>query len=62
MEAKFNELTRVQIPAMIHLTKLGYKYYGKVCKNQIKLDPKSNILVNVFEKQLKKWIQILMTV
>ncbi|WP_427902351.1 type I restriction endonuclease subunit R [Mycoplasmopsis bovis] len=54
MEAKFNELTRVQIPAMIHLTKLGYKYYGKVCKNQIKLDPKSNILVNVFEKQLKK--------
>ena len=28
--SKFNEATRVQMPAMVHLTRLGYKYFGKI--------------------------------
>ena len=27
---KFNEATRVQMPAMVHLTRLGYKYWGRI--------------------------------
>lgn len=27
---KFNEATRVQMPAMVHLTLLGYSYFGKI--------------------------------
>ena len=27
---KFNEATRVQMPAMVHLTRLGYSYFGKI--------------------------------
>ena len=26
----FNEATRVQMPAMVHLTRLGYSYFGKI--------------------------------
>lgn len=26
---KFNEATRVQMPAMVHLTRFGYTYFGK---------------------------------
>ena len=26
----FNEATRVQMPAMVHLTRLGYTYFGKI--------------------------------
>lgn len=26
----FNEATRVQMPALVHLTRLGYKYFGKI--------------------------------
>ena len=26
----FNEATRVQMPALVHLTKLGYTYFGKI--------------------------------
>lgn len=28
--SKFNEATRVQMPAMVHLTRLGYSYFGKI--------------------------------
>ena len=37
----FSELTRVQMPAIMHLTKLGYKYFGKITKE------KENIQINV---------------
>ena len=30
MSGNFNELTRVQMPALVHLTRLGYEYYGKI--------------------------------
>lgn len=32
---KFNELTRVQMPAMVHLEKLGYKYFGKISESYL---------------------------
>lgn len=52
----FNELTRVQMPAMIHLTKLGYRYFGKIVKEQqnIEYDPDTNILINVFKESFKR--------
>ena len=51
----FSELTRVQMPAMVHLTKLGYKYYGKMTKSleNIEYDPDTNILIKVFKKKIK---------
>ena len=53
---KFNELTRVQMPAMMHLTKLGYEYIGKITKEQANIlyDPDTNILIDVFKNQFKK--------
>lgn len=29
----FNEATRVQMPAMVHLTRLGYTYFGKITED-----------------------------
>ena len=53
---KFNELTRVQMPAMMHLSKLGYKYVGKITKENsvINYDHDTNILIDIFKKQFKK--------
>ncbi len=52
----FNEATRVQMPALVHLTRLGYEYYGKILENDanIKYDPDTNILLDVFRTQFKK--------
>ena len=27
---QFSEATRVQMPAMVHLTRIGYTYFGKL--------------------------------
>ena len=53
MKNYFSELTRVQMPAMVHLTRLGYKYYGKITKDManIKYDPDTNILIEEFKKK-----------
>ncbi|WFQ92511.1 type I restriction endonuclease [Mycoplasma feriruminatoris] len=53
---QFNEKTRVQVPAMVHLLRLGYQYYGKISKTgQNKIyDPTTNILIDVFRQQYKK--------
>ena len=53
---KFNEATRVQIPALVHLTKLGYSYLGKITEDMAQnvYDPETNILTKVFEQQFKK--------
>lgn len=32
---KFNEATRVQMPAMVHLTRLGYSYFGKISEDML---------------------------
>ncbi|MBU4690926.1 type I restriction endonuclease subunit R [Mycoplasma zalophi] len=55
-KSKFNENTRVQIPALVHLTRLGYKYFGKISESDANIlyDPDTNILIEIFEKQFKK--------
>lgn len=56
MSDKFNEATRVQMPAMVHLTRLGYTYFGKISEEMAGTvyDPDTNILINVFIEQFKK--------
>lgn len=53
---QFSEATRVQMPAMIHLTRIGYTYFGKLSedKNGSVYDGDTNILLSVFEQQFKK--------
>ncbi len=53
---QFSEATRVQIPAMVHLTRLGYIYFGKIQEEQkgTVYDGDTNILLTVFEQQFKK--------
>lgn len=49
-------MTRVQLPAMIHLTRLGYTYFGKISEDSAGTvyDPDTNILLDVFKKQFKR--------
>lgn len=66
---QFSEATRVQMPAMVHLTRIGYTYFGKLSeeKNGTVYDGDTNILLSVFEQQFKKlnhehegeWMQVL---
>ena len=53
--SKFNEATRVQMPAMVHLTRLGYSYFGKINEDMADnvYDPDTNILINVFKQQFE---------
>ena len=53
---QFSEATRVQVPAMVHLTRIGYKYFGKLSEDMrgIVYDGDTNILLQVFENQFKK--------
>jgi type I restriction enzyme R subunit len=52
----FNEATRVQMPALVHLTRIGYEYFGKITDDMsgIVFDPDTNILTQVFKKQFEK--------
>ena len=52
---QFSEATRVQMPAMVHLTLIGYTYFGKLSedKNGTVYDGDTNILLQVFERQFK---------
>ena len=52
----FNEATRVQMPAMVHLTRLGYAYFGKITEDMAGTvyDPDTNILINVFKEQFAR--------
>ena len=52
----FNEMTRVQMPALVHLTRLGYTYYGRIFDDMADkvYDPDTNILKDVFISQFKK--------
>mgnify|MGYP001016894369 CR=1 FL=1 len=47
----FNEDTRVKIPAILHLTKLGYKY---ISLKESKWDPDTNIFTEIFSESLKR--------
>lgn len=53
MGSQHNENTRVQIPALIHLTRLGYKYFS--LKDEIFIfDSETNIIKNIFKTQFLK--------
>ncbi len=47
----FNENTRVKIPALIHLERLGYKYLS--LKTQ-KWDPETNIFTEILDESLRR--------
>ena len=51
----FNETARVQMPALIHLTRLGYTYYGRIFEDMANkvYDPDTNILRDIFITQFK---------
>lgn len=52
----YNEATRVQMPALVHLTRLGYSYIGKINEEQANIvyQPETNILIDEFKKQFIK--------
>ena len=56
MPTGFNEATRVQMPALVHLQRLGYTYVGKITEDQagVVYDPDTNILIKVFKEQFCK--------
>lgn len=56
MSENYNEKERVQVPALVHLTRIGYTYYGKISNSDAgkKYDPDTNILINVFKAQFAK--------
>jgi type I restriction enzyme R subunit len=51
-----NEATRVQMPALVHLTRLGYSYIGRISEEQANIvyQPETNILIEEFKKQFIK--------
>ena len=54
--SQWNEATRVQMPALVHLTRIGYTYFGKITEDMAGsvYDPDTNILVKVFKEQFAK--------
>lgn len=52
MSSRFTENTRVQVPAAIHLCRLGYTYLDVI--NEDDYDPSTNILINVFRDALSR--------
>lgn len=56
MSSTFNEATRVQMPAIVHLTRLGYSYFGKISeeKKGVVYDGDTNILIQVFKTQFER--------
>ena len=49
---KFNEDSRVKIPALLHLTRLGYTYLSR--KEHFKRNEESNIFPELFSAALSK--------
>ena len=60
MSRTFNEATRVQMPAMVHLCRLGYQFYGKMhlSSGGDKYDGQTNILLDIFRKQFGEQTRI----
>ncbi|GAA9196254.1 type I restriction endonuclease subunit R [Helicobacter pylori] len=48
----YNEITRVQVPALMHLAKLGYNFIPQ--KNKPNLDMATNILIDSFTQAFKR--------
>lgn len=57
MSDKFGcENSRVQLPAVLHLVRLGYTYIPRITIKQAGtfFDPKTNILTEIFKKKVCK--------
>lgn len=52
MSSRFNENTRVQVPAAIHLCRLGYTYLDRI--DAADYEPSTNILVGVFREAMSR--------
>ncbi len=51
----YNEITRVQIPALMHLAKLGYDFIPTNSKeNKPNLDTATNILMDSFTQAFER--------
>ncbi|MCQ2940556.1 type I restriction endonuclease [Helicobacter pylori] len=48
----YNEITRVQVPALMHLAKLGYDFISQ--KDKPKLDTATNILIDSFTQAFER--------
>lgn len=48
----YNEITRVQVPALMHLAKLGYNFISQ--KNKPNLDTATNILIDSFTQAFER--------
>lgn len=53
MTKTFNELSRVQLPAVLHLMKLGYEYLSYK-ENKSNIDSENNIIIPILKKQFLK--------
>lgn len=53
---RFQEDTWVQIPAIVHLTRLGYEYIGKISENRkgTFYDENTNILIPHFKETFNR--------
>lgn len=47
----FNENTRVKIPTILHLVRLGYTYLSLA---KVKYDESTNIFVDIFKESIKR--------
>ena len=54
MSTEFSEDTRVKLPALIHLTRLGYKYFSLKDTVNYEFDSDTNIIKNVFREQFMR--------
>ena len=52
MSRTFNENTRVQVPAAVHLCRLGYQYYGAIAPEEF--DASTNVLTRKCAATLKQ--------
>ena len=52
VEGKFNENTRVQVPAALHLVRLGYTYLAGIKDDEYNAD--TNILTKVFIRSIRR--------
>lgn len=50
---KFNEDTRVKIPSILHLTRLGYNYLSLKDKRAV-WDEETNIFTDIFKKSIAR--------
>ena len=52
MSGRFNENTRVQVPAALHLCRLGYDYLDSIGEDEY--EPRTNFLVKVFREAVAR--------